>query len=227
MCVTSVDAFSAKRGFEKSFGTAPLGRSHNPPLFLVSLKTRQKSPGPKQVPSTCVVPPTTWWRIAQRPWHMNLDITLVWHMTPEVVRTLQSNDCTPPRSLTFNSSPLKSYVFQPSFFRVCVKLRGCKYTFKRNSEGWQCLVDAGSLVGSTWDFPKSAKADWICYGRNCTQGWDSGSIQQLQCVGYHQVFQSNLSKEPWISMVLLTQGLSSQCQPDGIVVFKSAAKCVF
>lgn len=133
----------------------------------------------------------------------------------------------PPRSLTFNSSPLKSYVFQPSFFRVCVKLRGCKYTFKRNSEGWQCLVDAGSLVGSTWDFPKSAKADWICYGRNCTQGWDSGSIQQLQCVGYHQVFQSNLSKEPWISMVLLTQGLSSQCQPDGIVVFKSAAKCVF
>ena len=40
-------------------------------------------------------------------------------------------------------------------------------------------------------------------------------------------FQSNLSKEPWISTVLLTKNISSQCQPDGTVVFKSVAKCGF
>lgn len=84
-----------QKNFEKSFGTARLEGPITLHFFLFHL--RQKSPGPKQVPSTCVVPPTTWWRIAQRPWHMNLDITLVWHMTPEVVRTLQRNYCTPPK----------------------------------------------------------------------------------------------------------------------------------
>ena len=46
-----------QKNFEKSFGTARLEGPITLHFFLFHL--RQKSPGPKQVPSTCVVPPTT------------------------------------------------------------------------------------------------------------------------------------------------------------------------